>query len=176
MAKISLSKLNLEKNSNTNIVTINDNEIEVLSYLPIEEKISMINMVIQESIEGQRVNPMLVDCLFHTYLVMAYTNITLTGTQKSRLLETYDLMEKNGLIEEIIKNIPANEYGDLVDSLTASVESMETQLSSVANVVRLTLEQASEAFTKLSSNLEGINLDSDKLQSVLAIARDNGAL
>ena len=77
MAKISLSKLNLEKNTEINKITINGSEIEVLSYLPLSEKISMINIVVQESIEGRMVNPMLVDSLFHTYLVTAYTNIHL---------------------------------------------------------------------------------------------------
>ena len=57
MAKISLSKLNLEKNTEINKITINGSEIEVLSYLPLSEKISMINIVVQESIEGRMVNP-----------------------------------------------------------------------------------------------------------------------
>ena len=35
MAKISLSKLNLEKNTEINKITINGSEIEVLSYLPL---------------------------------------------------------------------------------------------------------------------------------------------
>ena len=66
MAKISVSKLNLEKNTEINKITINGSEIEVLSYLPLSEKISMINIVVQESIEGRIVNHMLVDSLFHT--------------------------------------------------------------------------------------------------------------
>lgn len=176
MAKISLSKLNLEKDSNINTITINDNEIEVLSYLPTAEKISMIDIVIQESTEGQRVNPILVDCLFHTYLVMSYTNLSFTGTQKSKILETYDLMEKNGLIAEVIKAIPAHEYNDLVESLSACVDSVEKELNSIANVVRLTLEQATSTLTKVSEELENLNLDSDKIQAVLSIARDNGIM
>ena len=89
MAKISLSKLNLEKNTEINKITINGSEIEVLSYLPLSEKISMINIVVQESIEGRIVNPMLVDSLFHVYLIMAYTNISFTTAQKEKMLETY---------------------------------------------------------------------------------------
>ena len=174
MAKISLSKLNLEKNTEINKITINGSEIEVLSYLPLSEKISMINIVVQESIEGRIVNPMLVDSLFHTYLVMAYTNISFTTAQKEKMLETYDLMERNGLISEVVKAIPSNEYNDLVESLEKHVKA--TEVNSIANVIKLSLDAMVETFGRASSELESLNLDSEKLKTVLAIAKDNGAI
>lgn len=176
MAKISLSKLNLEKNTEINKITINGSEIEVLSYLPLSEKISMINIVVQESIEGRMVNPMLVDSLFHVYLVMAYTNISFTTAQKEKMLETYDLMEKNGLISEVVKAIPSNEYNDLVESLEQHVKATEVELNSIANVIKLSLDAMVETFGRASSELESLNLDSEKLKTVLAIAKDNGAI
>ena len=119
---------------------------------------------------------MLVDSLFHTYLVMAYTNNSFTTAQKEKMLETYDLMEKNGLISEVVKAIPPNEYNDLVVSLEEYVKATEVELNSIANVIKLSLDAMVETFGRASSELESLNLDSEKLKTVLAIAKDNGAI
>ena len=58
MAKISFNKLNLKKDTTINVIKIGDVEIEVKNYLPIEEKMSLIDLVVQESMEYGFVNPL----------------------------------------------------------------------------------------------------------------------
>lgn len=167
MSKISLNKLNLEKNTKTSNFSFEGQEIKVLNYLPVKDKMALIKIAIQESIEETMVNSLLLDAHFHTYLVIYYTNISLTQTMKENIPETYDLLEKNGFISMVIEAIPANEYSDLVNSLTSHVEKTEKRLNSVARLLKSTLDEMTEV-------LNSVDLEKENIKNLLSIAKDNG--
>lgn len=173
MSKISLNKLNLEKTTKTTDFIFEKQEIKVLNYLPVKEKVSLISIAIQESIEGTIINPLILDANFHVFVLLMYTNITLTEAQKKNILDTYDLLEKNGLLLTIIEAIPANEYSDLVEALEIMVEKKERVLNSLPYLIK---ENMDVALNLITERLSEVNLDSDNIKNVLAIAKDNGAL
>ena len=95
MAKISLNKLNLNKGTNTNIININDCEVEVKTYLPIEDKMSLVELVVQESMEYGFVNPVKLEKWFNLYFVYKYTNISFSEAVRKDEDALYDLLETN---------------------------------------------------------------------------------
>lgn len=176
MAKISLNKLNLNKNTEVKVITINEQEVEVISYLPLKEKMDLIEIVINESSQGRVCNPVLLDSLFHAYLVLSYTNITFSPTQHEKILETYDLLEKNGVIAEIIAAIPQAEYTDLVEGLYSCVEVAEREAGSVISLVEGAISRITSTLEETKDKLGELNLDGTTIKNVLAIAKDNGAI
>ena len=52
MAKISLSKFNLKKQESIEKITFNDQEIEIKQYLPIEDKLTLISKIVNDSVDG----------------------------------------------------------------------------------------------------------------------------
>lgn len=178
MSKVILNKLNLQEKSEPLVIEVNGQEIEVQTYLPLREKMDLIEIVIQESLDEESAycNPVLVDILFHTYLVLSYTNISLNKTQKTNLIDTYDLLERNGIIDLIVSTIPEREYLDLSDSLYKCIEKVEKESNSVVSILRTAIDKTTEMLNTASEQLNGIDLNSESLKSVLAIAKDNGAI
>ena len=178
MAKILLNKLNLENKINTSLISIGDQEIEVVQYLPLKDKLDLIQIVIEESSAKDEVfcNPVLVDILFHTYMVLTYTNITLNKTQKTNIIETYDILESNGVIDKVIQAIPEREYADLVDSLNKCVEKVEKENASIITLIKNAIEKTTTMIESAKNDLGSVNLNSENIQNILAIAKDNGAI
>ena len=52
MAKVSFGTLKLKKQETTTTIKIADKDIEVLNYLPIEDKYDLIQATLQQSAEG----------------------------------------------------------------------------------------------------------------------------
>lgn len=176
MAKISLNKLNLEKNTEVKTIEIGGCSIEVLQYFPVSDKINLLDIIIQESLIGYTCDPVLQDALFHTYLVMSYSNISLTPTQKDNILETYDILEKNGVISDIIGAIPTNEYLELVEGLAQKTEKIEKEMNSVVGIIREAIDRIPASLSSAQEQLSSIDFNSEAIKNVLAIAKDNGAL
>ena len=75
MAKVSYASLKLKINEETTKINFKDTEIEVLNYLPIDDKYSLISITLQKAQEENVYSPVLLDMFFHLHLVYLYTNI-----------------------------------------------------------------------------------------------------
>lgn len=117
MAKISYTNLQLKVNTNVKTVDFNGHAIEVLQYLPIEDKNDLIVIAAQNAFQEGIYNPLLLDELFHLYLVFMYSNITFTAKQKENLHKLYDVLKSSGLMDTVIQQIPESEYSDLFTHL-----------------------------------------------------------
>ncbi|MGE5637210.1 MAG: hypothetical protein ACM3WQ_00755 [Chloroflexota bacterium] len=114
MAKIQFSKLKLNKETEVSKVTIGGVEIEVKHYIPMTEKLLVLDTIIQNAFDYNFINKAKADALLHMYMVMCYTNLNFTKKERDNMLDTYDLMEKNGVIDAVVSAIPENEYNAFV--------------------------------------------------------------
>lgn len=165
---VTFSSLKLKPNTEVKKITINEKEIEVLQYLPAEDKNSLLELTIQEADRGTVVNTFALDCLFHLYLVMEYTNITFTDKQRENMLALYDLLETNGVIEAVVAAIPVAEYNELRDSLN----DMVAKYAVYRNSFKAALEQLQMFVPQQAGEMaETIqSMDMEKLGNVLSIA------
>lgn len=180
MTKITYNKLELNNvNIDDNIIVLdNKQEVSIKAYLPIQDKINLIDMVVQESIvEGTGyVDPILSDIIFHTYIVIFYSNVAFTDSQKQNIFKLYDQMERSGFITKVVQAIPNDEYDHLVTSLEKRIEKVDRDLASVVRLIQEGMEQLKATFSDAEGSLETVNLNSETLQNVLAIAKDNGVI
>ena len=117
--KVSFTNLKLKINSEVNTFQFGENKtkIEVLKYLPIEDKNDLIHIALQNAEEDGIYNDILLEMYFNLYIIYFYTNINFTDKQKEDPAKLYDQMQSNGLITSVIEAMDNDEYANLLTSL-----------------------------------------------------------
>lgn len=157
MAKISFTKLGLKKNTNVITLTWNDQIIEIKAYLPIEEKIAIIERIVNQSLDNNNfANPMRVDINVLLEIIFAYTNINFTDKQKEDRLALYDLLVGSEFWAQFLAILPNEEYMSIYNGVWDTINEIYKYRDSVLGI----LQAVSEDY----SNLE---LDADKIREKL---------
>jgi len=170
MAKVTYASLKLKINEDVEKIVYNGNEIEVLKYLPIEDKYSLISITLQKSLENELTyNSVLLDMYFHLHLVYLYTNITFTDKQREDESKLYDNLKSNGLMDEVIHSIPESEYNMLYQYLEEEAKkqmkikrSFVGTVNSILNNLPIQMEHAAEIMNEF---------DVSKIQEVVNFAK-----
>lgn len=123
MAKIAFTKLALKRNNDIKIVEWNGQKIEVKQFLPTEEKLDLIARIISFSADDHAFyNPCKIEIFEKIWVLLAYTNISLTDKQSEDVLKLYDLFVSSGFLVIIEENIPETELSyihmGVVDTIT----------------------------------------------------------
>ena len=169
MAKVSYTNLKLKLNNEIKEVEFNGQKIEVLQYLPIEEKYSLVNITLQKAREGAVFNPIKLDMYFHLNLIYVYTNINFTEKQREDEAKLYDLLLSSGLLDKIIEAIPAEEYDyicEQIDNLEEDLLNFDNTLASLVRNIIENLPLQAEEMQKIVDNF-----DPEKFQNVLNFAK-----
>ena len=155
MAKISFNKLGLKKQGEMKNFSYGDQIIEIKQYLPIEEKLELLTRVINKAIEQSPnfSNLLQVTVFFSLELVYAYTNIQFTEKQKEDFCKTFNLMNENKLISEILKHIPDSEISFLQEGLDSTLSALYAYRNSARGILE-----------SLSTDYNNLNLDIESLQ------------
>lgn len=119
MAKIAFSKLNKIKSIPAKIITIVDAEVSVAQYLSLEEKLDLIQTVIELSGNGEEgfYNIVKLQTYYTIEMLRAYTNISFTEKQLEDTPKLYDAIMINKIWEEVSKVIPQEEQDYIWDNL-----------------------------------------------------------
>ena len=169
MAKVTYTNLKLKKNSEVKIVKYNDCEIEVSQYLPIEEKCSLISITAQGAKENNICNPLVLEMLFHIYLVFEYTNISFTEKQKEDLFKLYDNLKSNKLLDLILDAIPEEEYDTLYTYLIDYIENQDVERRSVSGLIQSLINDLPAQAEAMKEILN--NFDETKYSRVIEFAQ-----
>ena len=165
MAKVSFTKLGLKKNEEVGILHINEQDIEVKQYLPINEKLELISSVINSAAdENNFSNPVKENVFLTLEILYHYTNINFTDKQKEDPVKLYDLVVSSGLVNKVTDLIPEEELDEVINGVAQSVKAIYTYRNSALGI----LESISQDYSTL-------NLDATEIQQKLADP-DNMAL
>lgn len=158
MSKVAFSKLGLKKVENINTIVINGVDIEVKQYLPIAEKLNLIQNVLNNSADDNNfANPVKVDILSHLEIIYAYTNLTFTDKQKGDPAKLYDLLDTNGVITSVIAAMDELEYNHLIQDISDTIDSYYKYKNSALGIMEV-----------IGSDYSNLELDATKLQSLMA--------
>ena len=169
MAKISYASLKLKTNTEVNTVDFNGNKIEILKYLPIEEKYDLISVTLQKSLEDTLYNPLKVDMYFHLHLVYMYTNITFTDRQREDELKLYNTLSSNGLIDLVLENIDEYEYEILSTYLDETIDQDLTYKTTVAYLLNSFIGDMPAKIDNIQKMMEEI--DQEKFTEAINFAK-----
>lgn len=165
MAKVSFTKLGLKKNEEIGILHINEQDIEVKQYLPINEKLELISSVINSAAdENNFSNPVKENVFLTLEILYHYTNINFTDKQKEDPVKLYDLVVSSGLVNKVTDLIPEEELDEVINGVAQSVKAIYTYKNSVLGILE-----------SISQDYSALNLDATEIQQKLADP-DNMAL
>lgn len=169
MAKITYSSLKLKAKEEIKEIDFEGNKIEVKQYLPITDKIDLIDITLQKSKEERLYNPIKVNMYFHLHLIYLYTNISFTEKQREDEEKLYDVLDSNGLIDAVVAAIPENEYTDL---LNKTAEKIDNELKYNTTTAALVSKIIDELPMNAQAMADAVNnFDPTKYQAVLDFAK-----
>ena len=169
MAKVSFTNFKLKVNENVEKFTIGDVEVEVLQYLPIADKYDLIMIALQNAEEDGIYNPLKLDMYLNLYLVFMYTNINFTDKQKEDLNKLYDILESNGIIDQVINLIPENEYNSILENMNEIIVSREGNKKTISGIISNLITELPKQAQNAASILE--SFDKEKFQEVIEFAK-----
>ena len=137
MARIPFTKLKCKINTDEVPVQIGEETIAVKQYLPIQEKLELISKVIMQAHEQDEnySNPVKAGVYRDLEVIFAYTNISFTDKQKEDLPKLYDMLYSSDIIAKVIKNIPENEYREIVLGVKDSIEAIYKYQNSALGIL-----------------------------------------
>jgi hypothetical protein len=159
MAKVAFSKLNLKKQESVQTLKLNDLEIEVKQYLPVNEKLILISNVINNAASQDATfkNPVKVEIFGSLEIIYNYTNLTFTEKQKEDPGKLYDLLEENGVIAAVVAMIPEDEYQFLIDGIDSSMDAFYNYQNSVMGIL-----------DRVSADYSNLDMDASVIQKKIA--------
>lgn len=164
------SDLNLKTKTETSIVKIDDNtEIEVLQYLPIEDKIDLIQIALQKSLENGIYNEIKLDMYFNLYIVYMYSNLEFTDEEKEDEFKLYNELQSNDIIVHVIAGMEDGEYDCLLDYLKSMQESNEIYRTSAAALLQTFIQDMPKNAAAAANIVE--NFDENKYKRVIDFAK-----
>lgn len=160
MAKLAFSKLGLKLQDEIRTLEWGEQVIEIKQYLPLDEKTALISRVINEcwDEEAKFYNPCKYVVLINFEMIKTYTNIAFTEKQeKENFSKTYDLLNANGLIDNILDLIPTEEYVFIKRGVVDAIQSIYEYDHSVFGII-----------DTIKSDYDNLDLNASKIQKNLA--------
>lgn len=137
MSEVKFNDLNLKTDTSVKEFVFNEQTIEVLNYLPVEDKYDLIMITLQKAQESDGAyNQLKLDMFFNLHLVYMYTNIQFTDEERANESELYDKLESSGFLNEIIARIDDDEYNTLYQAMTDVLDSIMHYKNSAAGIMR----------------------------------------
>lgn len=176
MAKVAFSKLGCQYVEEVKNIEFNGEVIEIKQHLPIQDKLGMISRVLKYAHEqdSNYANPVKVDVVIALEFVFSYTNISFTKTQMSDFAKLYDALKMSGLLDNILNNIPKEEYELIYNGVIRTVESFYSYKNSFIGVLDVVGTQKDN----FSFNLNQIKEEIEEIKDpeVLKLLKDITAL
>ena len=167
MTKVTYSSLKLK--TKEEIKKIEGTEIEIQQYLPVQDKIDLIDITLQKAKEGKLYNPIKIDMFFHLNLIYLYSNITFTEKQKEDEYKLYDVLQSNGIINQVIAAMDENEYNGLLNMINEKVENELRYSTTAAAIISNLIEDLPERAEAAKNIVD--NFDESKYQAVIDFAK-----
>ena len=133
--KVSYANMKLKLNTDVNTFDFAGQKVEVLKYLPAQDKYDLLMITLQKSLEDGMYNEFKLNLYFELHLVYMYTNISFTEKQREDELKLYDNLKSNGFYDKFFEALNEDEYNELLDQLETLKEDSIYNKTSVGAVI-----------------------------------------
>ena len=133
---------NLDIKINKTFKTINfkGQNIKIVEYLSIGEKIALIDIALQKAMVNGMVHPLKLKVYYELGLVYMYSDVIFTDEDRADEGVLYDILYSNGFINEVIKAIPAKEMQILAEMLKETKIATEKYKVSAAGIIETLIQ------------------------------------
>jgi len=144
-------------------------EVTIKSYLPVEDKIELIQLVLQESRNlNNTFNEIKLSTLFPLFLMYYYTDYDFTDEEKAEPFKLFDRLYEDGVVTKFLVEMPATEYDYLRESLDTQTAREEEYLNSTNFIISNLLAQLPAQMEQVGQIIN--NFDPAKYQNVIDFA------
>lgn len=153
--KINFNDLITDKEIKSKIIKINDIDVEVTQYLPMKQKHELVAKILQLAINSPYsfIDPIQVDMITTLEILNAYTNIDFDKiSEEKTAFEIYDIVEKEAIIDTILRTIPNYEYNFIKETIEESLKFFYEYKNSILGI----LENANKDYSNINLDLEEI--------------------
>ena len=155
--KVSYANMKLKLNTDVNTFDFGGQKIEVLKYLPAQDKYDLLMVTLQESLENGVYNEFKLNLYFELNLVYMYTNISFTEKQREDELKLYDNLKSNGFFDLFYQTIDEQEYNELLTQLNTLKEDnifYKTSMAAIVNGLIQNLPKNAEVAAKIVESFD----------------------
>lgn len=135
MAKVSYTKLGLKNNQDVKILDFNEQKIEVKQYLPVNDKLKLIENAINNMDANNFTNPIKISVFTMLEIIYFYTNINFTEKQKDEPEKLYDALVSSGFAAQVLDLIPDDEYEYVVKGVKDTIDSLYAYANSARGII-----------------------------------------
>ena len=158
MAKVSLTSITPIKKVDPITVEINGQTVTVEQYLPINDKLAIVEKVLAQTIDDTGfLNPVRLQVYTELEILRAYTNISITDKMIADAAKTYDLLTLNGILDHIIRAIPKDEYDMVFDAIDESAKHTIDYLTSFVGMVKSATEDYDATKVNIDQMMDSLN-------------------
>ena len=133
--KVSYANMKLKVNTSVKTFDFKGQKIEVLQYLPAQDKYDLLMITLQKSLEDGMYNEFKLNLYFELNLVYMYTNISFTEKQREDEFKLYDTLKSNGFYELFFEAINEDEYNELFVQLNNIKEASFKNRTSIGGAI-----------------------------------------
>ena len=163
MAKVPFSKLDVKINGSDCINTYYNTkgeeiEYEVKHYLPLKEKIELVQRVINQSVDDNGFyNPMRVKMYMVLEIVYTYTNLSFTEKMKEDPFKLYDILVSTGIFTDIVNVIREKDWSEIQENVWSTIKNIYDYKNSILGILET-----------VQSDYSNMNLDINALQEQIS--------
>ena len=154
MSKVPYTKLGLTKNDKKEFLKWGDQTIEVKQYLPFQDKLQLIQHIVNNSLDDKGyINPCRCDFFEKLEILYAYTNINFTEKQKEDENKLFDLLVGSGLMKHVLDLIPEEELNSILVSVRQLIDSIYEYRNSARGIMEM-----------ITTDYKDLDIDAENLQ------------
>ena len=166
MASVSFTKLHLKVNTEKTVLHIGEVDVEVKQYLPLTEKIALVERIVNQSIDNNGFyNPMRVKTYLTVEVLYAYTNINFTDKMKEEPDRMYDTFVSSGVFNQVRDAMGFGEWQAIVEDVYETIKNIYDYRNSVFGIL-----------DNISTNYKNLDLEATGIQQKLQDPESLGLL
>lgn len=146
----------------------NGEDIEVKQYISADDRLDLLEAVLNNAYEGGVYNPIKLDVYFHVYLVYLYTNLEFTEEERADEFAVYDMLLLSDLLPRILNAIPSNQYETLYEDMQTLAQDKAKLHGTVAGLLTKVIEDLPKNAQAAREIVD--NFDPTKFQEVINFA------
>lgn len=168
MSKVSYANLKLKTKVDVNTFEFEGQTIEVINYLPVEDKYDLVMITLQQAEEDGIYNSLKLDFHFHLNLVYMYSNLQFTDKQKENEAKIYDCLVSNGFMEQFLATLNQEEYDELLEHIETMIDNNMVYKNTAGAVLQKVIQDLPKNAQIASEIID--NFDENKWENVKRFA------
>lgn len=165
--------LDVKINKTYKTINFKGQDIKIAEYLPIDEKIALIDIALQKSMYNGMVHPLQLKKYYELGLVYMYSDIVFSEEDRADEAKIYDELCASGLLDEIIKRIAPKEIQTCAEMLKKLCEENKTYKRSAVGFIETVIDLIDKKLPSFIDQFKTLSPEAVQMLSTLGISDIN---